>query len=469
MAKVYPFNPKTELFRWGPAPMRCFYQLGTVKGVFGSAALYGEVWPLSLMMFIDGKGYWVNDMAELEKRGQRLFNQMLVGSSTRNRARNSFDKTVRRLYLLENKIAAIDISSFSNVDFVELWETLFKAIEEFWSHGIVPEFMNYAGESKLRKMLEFLLKDEQIVLGLMEALTAPENPSFYQVEEMDLFSTSNIEEHANKYFWLKNNYSSTHVLKTDFFEERKKHIADVRLELEERQKEIKKKKAGIISKYNLSPEIVTTAETIVDSLEWQDDRKREIWKYLYFTNAFLEELSRRFGWSKENLLNYTGEEVTEILINQSLPNDFGNRRHGFGFLLSEEGQDVLSSEEVRRLWKMYESGTAGVQAESFSGTVVSSGAKVKGVVKIILDPLEHFDPIQNMILVAPMTTPEYIFAMKNAVAVITDTGGLTSHAAVVSRELGIPCIVGTKIATKVLKDGDMVEVDATKGLVKIIK
>lgn len=68
-----------------------------------------------------------------------------------------------------------------------------------------------------------------------------------------------------------------------------------------------------------------------------------------------------------------------------------------------------------------------------------------------------------------MTSPEYVFAMKKASAAITDTGGLTSHAAIVSRELDIPCIVGTKIATKILKDGDLVEVDANKSIVKIIK
>jgi len=59
--------------------------------------------------------------------------------------------------------------------------------------------------------------------------------------------------------------------------------------------------------------------------------------------------------------------------------------------------------------------------------------------------------------------------MKEAGAIITDEGGITCHAAIVSRELGIPCIIGTKIATKVLKDGDIVEVDAGKGVVKIIK
>lgn len=68
-----------------------------------------------------------------------------------------------------------------------------------------------------------------------------------------------------------------------------------------------------------------------------------------------------------------------------------------------------------------------------------------------------------------MTSPDYILAMRLASGIITDVGGLMSHAAIVSRELGIPCIVGTKIATKVLKDGDEVEVDADNGVVKIIK
>ena len=84
-----------------------------------------------------------------------------------------------------------------------------------------------------------------------------------------------------------------------------------------------------------------------------------------------------------------------------------------------------------------------------------------------------FDEIPKMqkgeILVASMTRPEYVPAMKKAVAIVTDEGGLMSHAAIVSRELGIPCIVGTKIATSTLKTGDIVEVDADKGIVRKIK
>jgi len=68
-----------------------------------------------------------------------------------------------------------------------------------------------------------------------------------------------------------------------------------------------------------------------------------------------------------------------------------------------------------------------------------------------------------------MTSPDYILALKKAAAVVTDEGGMTCHAAIVSRELGIPGIVGTRFATQLLKDGMMVEVDAYNGIVKILE
>lgn len=58
--------------------------------------------------------------------------------------------------------------------------------------------------------------------------------------------------------------------------------------------------------------------------------------------------------------------------------------------------------------------------------------------------------------------------MRKAKAIITDEGGITCHAAILSRELGIPCIIGTKVATKVLKNGDRIEIDTNAGLVKIV-
>jgi pyruvate,water dikinase len=73
-----------------------------------------------------------------------------------------------------------------------------------------------------------------------------------------------------------------------------------------------------------------------------------------------------------------------------------------------------------------------------------------------------------MVLLAKFTSPKLFNQIKYSKAVITDEGGSLSHAAVLCREFKIPCIVGTKIATQVLKKGNLVEVDASKGLIKII-
>ena len=88
-----------------------------------------------------------------------------------------------------------------------------------------------------------------------------------------------------------------------------------------------------------------------------------------------------------------------------------------------------------------------------------------GPVKILKSPKQIEKVKQGDVLVAPMTSPDYVPAMKKANAIITDEGGQTSHAAIVSRELGIPCVVGTKKATRMLKDDMLVSVDGEKGQV----
>ena len=98
------------------------------------------------------------------------------------------------------------------------------------------------------------------------------------------------------------------------------------------------------------------------------------------------------------------------------------------------------------------------------GNGVSPG-KASGMVKVILNAKDISKFQKGEILVTEMTTPDWVPAMKIAAAVITNLGGKTCHAAIVSRELGVPCIVGTENATKVLKDGDVVTVDGQRGIV----
>jgi len=88
-----------------------------------------------------------------------------------------------------------------------------------------------------------------------------------------------------------------------------------------------------------------------------------------------------------------------------------------------------------------------------------------GRVKVIFSEKEISKVEEGDILVTTMTTPDMVPAMKRAAAIVTDEGGMTCHAAIVSRELGVPAVVGTKQATKILKDGMLVTVDGEKGII----
>jgi phosphohistidine swiveling domain-containing protein len=105
----------------------------------------------------------------------------------------------------------------------------------------------------------------------------------------------------------------------------------------------------------------------------------------------------------------------------------------------------------------------------FKGQTASFGS-VDGRAIVVKNSNEANTQIKNGdILVAPYTAPEYVPAMKKAAAIITETGGITSHAAIISRELGIPCVIGIADVTKLIKTGDYLAVDANNGIVKIIR
>lgn len=106
--------------------------------------------------------------------------------------------------------------------------------------------------------------------------------------------------------------------------------------------------------------------------------------------------------------------------------------------------------------------------QEFRGQVAQAGI-IQGVAKIV-DSFDSIDKVmEGDILVATMTMPRYLPAMKKALAFVTDEGGVTCHAAILAREMKKPCIIGTRIATQILRDGDLIEVDADKGIVKILK
>jgi pyruvate,water dikinase len=94
---------------------------------------------------------------------------------------------------------------------------------------------------------------------------------------------------------------------------------------------------------------------------------------------------------------------------------------------------------------------------------------VRGRVVVVTDRSAFANVRDGDVLVSVMTRPEYLPIMQRASAFVTDEGGITCHAAIVAREMRKPCLIATKVATRVLHDGDLVDVDATNGIVRVVE
>lgn len=165
-------------------------------------------------------------------------------------------------------------------------------------------------------------------------------------------------------------------------------------------------------------------------------------------------------------------DVEFLLMNEIWENrmpsaeELASRKKGFVYFLGE--LSTRSAPEIARAHDIeFEEIVADEAVTEFKGQITCAG-KVTGIVKVLFERSQMGKVQNGDIVVAPMTTPDFMTAISLASAIITDEGGITCHAAIVARELGKPCIIGTKIATQVLKDGDMVEVDANTGVVRII-
>ena len=142
------------------------------------------------------------------------------------------------------------------------------------------------------------------------------------------------------------------------------------------------------------------------------------------------------------------------------------KRFGYSAIVYDNDKEIiLTGDDAKKIDDLV--AFAEDNISELKGTVAFPG-KVSGVCRIVPDPFKYDHFNNGDILITGMTRPEFIPVMKMASAFVTDSGGMLCHAAITAREMKKPCIIGTEIATKVFKDGDMIEVDADTGIVKKI-
>ena len=208
----------------------------------------------------------------------------------------------------------------------------------------------------------------------------------------------------------------------------------------------------------------------------QDFAYRRTWRTDIYYHAgyrlrfLLHEIARQAQVTLPDITYLSYREVFNLIKNQTLPilpQELQQRKKAFCSLLLEDQPYILSgAENQQKLEKIL--GVSPTMTTELRGAIACKGIAI-GKVVLVNGYSDIAKVKKGNILVTIMTFPNYIAAMEKASAFVTDEGGILCHAAIVAREMHKPCIIGTKNATKVLKDGMTVEVNADKGVVRILK
>lgn len=201
----------------------------------------------------------------------------------------------------------------------------------------------------------------------------------------------------------------------------------------------------------------------------RDIRRVSIQKSFTLASNISRILFPRLGLP-DNLRLYT--TIYDILNGSYLKKDFikelEKRTSGLALYYNKNGS-ILEYDNVEAIKEgVYDVMDVDKNLTEIKGNIGCKGYS-KARAKIILSQKDFHKLNEGEILVTSMTRPEFIPLMKKASAIVTDEGGITCHAAIVSREMNKPCVIGTKNASRILKDNDLVEVDANKGVVRIIE
>ncbi|MBI4994791.1 hypothetical protein HZC21_04085 [Candidatus Peregrinibacteria bacterium] len=411
---------------------------------------------------------FICDNDELVKQGKKYFNDWIMDDKKFNRVKKSYAQAVRYMEEVEDKI--LNLNKLNKVQLKRLYLDFYEQYLTFWDHGLVPEMANWGGEVILKENLKTVPANDFMLV--YEKLSAPTGLSFYKQEELDLLRVKRgevkLNEHVKKYFWINNSYLDSVVLSEKFFKDRLAEMNKTNNFILQSKRDRQK----YLKKYKLSSQVKKISNRLGYCIYWQDERKGRIFKANHYIKLFLEEFSCRYNLPLSYLEQYWCWELPDLLRGQKVSvSEMENRlKEQAGYMIAaKERNDVITSKEfVKNVRPILQTRVAN-NVKEIKGMCVNTGSGlVSGKAKILLDHHDFGKMKNGDVLVAPMTSPEYILAMRKAVAVVTDAGGMTCHAAIVSRELGVPCIVGTKIATRVLKDGDLVEIDANNGIVRKI-
>ncbi|RJO59153.1 hypothetical protein C4546_03585 [Candidatus Parcubacteria bacterium] len=434
-----------------------------------------------------------------------LLEKLKKNSSFLKTKDNFFNRIVKQTRVFSNRIQQLNFHALSDAELLKIFKEASDLNKRQYGYSLITESTDLLTERDYIKFLEkasiketpeivrilslpprrtffdeFEMRSAELVIALKRKYKNQIPKNFRDISDLKI--KAGITRLRNEFYWLDNSFKIAKSLKTnEIYEKIKVKFKDFPLKKILHEKKRLQQKPGVIKfghrkihqKYQIPPNAKRLFLLIQYLTALQDRRKELVLRFGSSLGKVLDELSLRTQIPRKELEMYLQEEIVELLTKKTkISKGLIRKRQKTVFVGYYKGRHTAAecfsgkaAEQIfQRLMREREKLPQG-QLNGFVASVGKRGRFVIGKVKIIFDPQGRTIG-SDEILVTGMTRTEFVGLMKKAKAVITNEGGITTHAAIVSRELGIPCIIGTRYATEILKNGDQIKMDMRTGLIQ---
>jgi phosphoenolpyruvate synthase/pyruvate phosphate dikinase len=439
---------------------------------------FGEGCERTLFYIKDNYANWYWNDNDLTRIREKFFKRLEQDDHYLEQLKIQWSKKIGVFDKIIKKIDKTELRKQTDADLVRMYNQFYDAyLDQFKYFMALGDAVSmHADRYLVPEFKKNILDDFDIVfakllttrhVSFLEEEAISRNALTEHYQRTGKIPKTELSRHARNFFYIHNNYAKGDRLTVKDFEDMIIQSVNAKTKVVVHDKlHEQNEKILLIQKYSLNEYQQKLLYVMDEFFGIQDTRKKYVLISNYYQFEFLRELSRRTGVEMQLLYNSIQPEFESILKGVFDTDILKKRCEGSLYLQLKDTFEIVTGDHVQQVADYFSKSVDTVS--EIKGMTAAKG-NVRGRVKKILKIHDIVNMERGDILVSSMTRPEMVPAMKLSSAIITDEGGVTCHAAIISRELGIPCIIGTKIATQALKDGDLVEVDADHGVVRILE
>ncbi len=452
-------------------------------------------WKMNKLFCSHDEIRWLFDQDEIIEAGRALMQEFLSNPRQMNLTFDLFEKVRVQCEGIAKRYAFVRPGLLSTPQIVGIIREYFSLYDEMWDTGAMAEELDFYLSSIITPELQRHGIPEKEIPGIISTLSAPTEESFNRKAEKRMleivqtiqeralsfphaFEDAQVKEMVKQYildyYWTPCNYFTFSGLGMENVKSLIQRTAEQSTFAKEKlegwareQRELAAQKRALQKKYHLDEKIALYLSLLAKVARMYDDRKKMQMYGFYSMGRMLKELAKREKVDYDLAKYILPSEVPDFAAGKIPVETLRARRTHTAIDYSTNPPLFLTGHVARaaeeKIWL-----SVTTSQNEISGQCACPG-KIVAKARVIRSTKNLSELQQGEILVTGMTSPEYVPALGKAVGIITDDGGITCHAGIISREMKIPCIVGTKLATRKIKTGDLVDLRAHHGLARIVQ